>query len=368
MLTKRERQILGWIKANPSISQREIAERAQITRSSVAVHISNLIKKGAILGREYIISDRPYVVVIGGANMDVAGKPDVTLIPHDSNPGTVRMSPGGAGRNVAHNLALLGCDVKLISAFGDDARGRDLAESCRRAGIDVNDSVTMPGATTSSYVFIMNEQGEMQLAVADMKIFDRLVPATLERRLDVIDRAAICVVDTNIPKESLSYLAKKVTVPLFCDPVSTAKAVKLKGILGRIDTLKPNLLEAEALSGVPITDDDSLRLAAKTLLRTGLKRVFISLGDGGIYCADHETELKLPTIAHNVVNATGTGDTMMAAIAWASLMGGGLTEAGAAGLAAAAVCAESPETISPYLTTEGIRRRIDAAGLSNVEK
>ncbi|MFR0788393.1 MAG: PfkB family carbohydrate kinase [Vescimonas sp.] len=57
-------------------------------------------------------------------------------------------------------------------------------------------------------------------------------------------------------------------------------------MLGKLHTLKPNRLEAELLSGVPITDTDSLHRAAQTLLETGLHRVFISLGADGVYAAD----------------------------------------------------------------------------------
>lgn len=53
-MTQRERQILQWIEADPMISQEALAERAGITRSSVAVHISNLMKKGYIAGKGYV--------------------------------------------------------------------------------------------------------------------------------------------------------------------------------------------------------------------------------------------------------------------------------------------------------------------------
>lgn len=358
MLTERELEILAWIRENPSISQKEIAERAHISRSSVAVHISNLTKKGAILGRRYMLADSPYVVVVGGANMDVAGKPDLSLVARDSNPGTVRMSPGGAGRNIAHNLALLGCDTRLVTAFGDDTRSRELRESCRQAGIETSDSLVVPGGSASTYLFIMNEDGEMELAISDMKIFDELTPEHLERRLNLIDQAALCVVDTNIPAESLRYLAEHTSTPLFCDPVSTKKAVKLEGIVGRLHTLKPNRIEAQTLSHVQIHDDASLRRAAEVLLDTGLERVFISLDHEGLLCADHEQMVRLPTLCHDVVNATGAGDTMMAAITWAFLQGEGLVESGVAGLVSSAVCMEAPTTINPALSVDEVRRRM----------
>ena len=358
MITERERQILEWIRENPSITQKEIAERARISRSSVAVHISNLTRKGAILGRQYVLSDRPYAVVVGGANMDIAGRPDRELVPRDSNPGTVRLSAGGAGRNIAHNMALLGCDVRFVSVFGDDSRAKDLMDQCRAAGIDIADSAVIQGAATSTYLFIMDEAGEMELAISDMSIYDELTPALLERKLDVIERAAVCVVDTNIPAESLRWLAEHVSVPLFCDPVSTAKATKLEGILGGFHTLKPNRLEAQTLSGVDIRDEASLRLAAEKLLDMGLEQVFISLDTTGLLCADRERQVVLPVIPGTVVNATGAGDSMMAAIAWAFMNGEDLEGQGLAGLATSSLTVEAAETINTGITADAVRERI----------
>ncbi len=361
MITERERQILEWIRENPSITQKEIAERAQISRSSVAVHISNLTRKGAILGRQYVLSERPYAVVVGGANMDIAGRPDKALVERDSNPGTVRLSPGGAGRNIAHNMALLGCDVRFVSVFGDDSRAKDLMDHCRDAGIDVTDSAVIQGAATSTYLFIMDETGNMELAISDMSIYDNLTPAMLERKLDVIERAAVAVVDTNIPRESLEWLASHVSAPLFCDPVSTAKAAKLDGILGSLHTLKPNRLEAEALSGIRIEDEASLRKAADRLLDIGLTQVFISLDSAGLLCADHERQIVLPIVPSNVVNATGAGDSMMAAIAWAFMNGEDLEGQGLAGLATSSLTVEAAETINTAITADAVRERMDLA-------
>ena len=117
-MTQREVTILQWIQENPLISQQELADRAGITRSSVAVHISNLMKKGYIDGKGYIVRTAPYAVVVGGVNMDIGGTPLAPLVRQDSNPGRVRMSLGGVGRNIAHNMALLGLDVRMITALG----------------------------------------------------------------------------------------------------------------------------------------------------------------------------------------------------------------------------------------------------------
>ncbi len=79
-MTQRERQILQWIESDPMISQAELAQRLGITRSSVAVHISNLIKKGCIAGKGYVLRTGTYAVVIGGVNIDICGKSFAPLV------------------------------------------------------------------------------------------------------------------------------------------------------------------------------------------------------------------------------------------------------------------------------------------------
>ena len=107
-MTQRERQILRLIEADPMISQQQIADELGITRSSAAVHISNLIKKGHIAGKGYVLRTGSYAVVVGGVNVDIGGIAFSPLVAADSNPGTVKISLGGVGRNIAHNLSLLG--------------------------------------------------------------------------------------------------------------------------------------------------------------------------------------------------------------------------------------------------------------------
>ena len=70
----------------------------------------------------------------------------------------------------------------------------------------------------------------MALAVSDMSICDKITPAYLAANLPILQNAQVIVADTNIPAETLQYLAETVTVPLFVDPVSTAKAEKLRPI------------------------------------------------------------------------------------------------------------------------------------------
>ena len=340
-MTQRERQILKWIEENPLISQQELADKAGIARSSVAVHISNLMKQGHIAGKGYIVRTAPYVVVVGGVNLDIGGRPHGELVAADSNPGQVRMSLGGVGRNIAHNMALMGLDVRMLTAFGDDMNAQRIAASCGELGIDISQCLTVPGGATSTYLFITDGHGDMALAVSDMEIYEHVTPAFLAGRARLLQNAQLLVVDTNIPAQSIAWLAENIRLPIFADPVSTAKAEKLRPVLGKLHTLKPNRLEAELLSGVPITDEASLNAAADALLATGLRRVFISLGGDGVFAADHSGRVHVPCCPGEMVNTTGCGDAGMAAIAWAYLEGTGLEDTARAAMAAGAIAMES---------------------------
>lgn len=358
-MTQRERQVLQLIEKDPLISQQQIADALGITRSSAAVHISNLSRKGLIAGRGYVLRSGSYVVVVGGVNVDIGGRSFAPLVAADSNPGRVTVSLGGVGRNIAHNLSLLGMDVRLLTAYGEDAHGAQVAASCSELGIDLSHALRTADAPTSTYLYLADNRGEMALAVSDMSICDRISPSYLASQLPLLQNAQVVVADTNIPQESLEFLAENCNVPLFIDPVSTIKAEKIRGILPGIHTLKPNALEAELLSGVPIHGPEDTRQAAKKLLELGIHRVFISMGGSGVCAAMGDKCVILPPLPGNRVNTTGCGDAFMAALTWAYLEGMDLEHTALAGLAAGSIAMESPETINPALCAAAVKKRMN---------
>lgn len=358
-MTQRERQILQLIEANPMIQQQEIADKLGITRSSVAVHISNLTKKGCIAGKGYVLRTGSYAVVVGGVNVDIGGRSFKPLVGEDSNPGEVMTSLGGVGRNIAHNMSLMGLDVRLLSAYGDDINGERVAASCSELGIDLSNALRVPGAATSTYLYITDPEGEMALAVSDMEVCKKITPEYLSKNLALLQNAQVVVADANIPRESLEFLADNLFVPLFVDPVSTVKAEKVRKILPKIHTLKPNRIEAELLSGVKIENEEDAEKAAKSLIEKGVRRVFISMGAKGVFAATAKESLWHGIIPGKMVNTTGCGDAFMGALVWAYLEGMNLEDTAAAGLAAGSIAMESDETINPLMCEEILRKRMN---------
>ena len=299
-----------------------------------------------------------YIAVVGGANIDIGGRSLAPLRSGDSNPGIIRSVLGGVGRNIAHNLALLGAEVKLVTALGEDDGARRIEESCAALGIDLSAALHVPGAATGTYLFIDGPDGDMALAMNDMAVFECLTPDHLNTVLPLLCDAALVVVDANLPAESIAYLAQHCTAPLYGDTVSAAKAARMQPVLGRFHTLKPNRMEAELLSGISITDEKSLFAAADALLGTGLRRVFLSLGAGGVLAAEGEERILLKNPPVQLVNATGCGDAFMAALAFAAQEGSDLAAAARLGLAAAAIAAESAETINPAMSKTNLLARL----------
>lgn len=300
----------------------------------------------------------PYAVVCGGANIDIGAHSFAPLRDRDSNPGRVELSLGGVGRNIAHNMRLLGVPTYLLTALGGDSRALQIEQSCRELGIDLSHALRVPDGRTSTYVFVGDSDGDMAIAVSDMEICEKLTPDYFASQLDLLNGAAAVVIDANLPRGSIAYLTEHCTAPIFIDPVSTVKAEKLRGLLARVHTLKPNRIEAELLSGVQITDGESLRQAAQALLDQGVKRVFLSLGGDGVLAAQRGEVHAAPICKAEMCNATGAGDAMMASLVWSFLSGRTLAESAAAGTAAAALAVESEETINPAMSAEAVERRM----------
>jgi pseudouridine kinase len=229
-MTNREQEILQLIRKNPMISQQRLADILGITRSSVAVHISNLIKKGRIAGKGYIVNDEEYVMVVGGVNVDIIGFPNATLLPRDSNPGRVKISPGGVGRNIAENLVKLGVYTRLISAIGDDIHGHKILDEARLIGLDMQDSLILQ-EPTSTYMAVLDEKGDMNVAISHMDAIEKISIDFIRQKKALIENAKACVIDTNIPREVIEYVITHCQKTVFfLDTVSTGKAQKVKCI------------------------------------------------------------------------------------------------------------------------------------------
>ncbi|MBV1708450.1 MAG: winged helix-turn-helix transcriptional regulator [Erysipelothrix sp.] len=358
-MTQREKEILTILKSEPTISQQDLADRLGITRSSVAVHITNLLKKGYILGKGYIVQEDPYIVVIGGANIDIQGVPKKKLTYRDSNIGEVKVSLGGVGRNIAENCARLNITTRLISVIGDDLYGQQMLKHAQSIGLHMQDCVILPQTSTSTYLSILDESHDLAVSINHMDTIEFLTVENLKAKRSLIEHAQLCVLDTNLSESVLKFLLTSFPNTIFfVDPVSGTKALKLQPYLQRIHTLKPNLLEAKMLSSIE-ENLPSLDVLAKSLKA---QRVFISLGSQGVYVLEGRRHIHLQSPPVDVINATGAGDAFMAGLVYAYLKGMNIEDTAWIAMGASRLALSHIDTINPNLceelllkTTEEIR-------------
>jgi pseudouridine kinase len=354
-LTNREQQIVALLRGDPMIASAAIAERLSTTRSAVNVHLSNLARKGVILGRGYVLSEEPGVVVIGGANVDVKARSAAPATRRTSNPGRVSLASGGVARNIAENLARLGIRTHLVAAVGRDALGDNLLAQTSAAGVRV-EFIHRTDLPTGTYTAVLDSDGELILAVADMAATDELRPSHINAARDVIAAAGLVVLDGNLAPASLEHaldLASAAAVRTMLEPVSVPKAKMLTAFITAdrpLYALTPNQDELTALTGQPARTDRQLRVAADSLHKRGVENVWIRLGEKGSLLSASGDATFIPAEPATVEDVTGAGDSMLAAFCYALLEGKGPVDAARYGHAAAALTIASPHTVRPDLT------------------
>lgn len=360
-LTSLEQRIVAILRRDPLIGTAAIAEQLGTTRAAVNVHLSNLGKKGVILGRGYLLSEQPGVVVIGGANVDIKARSAAPAVQQTSNPGHGSMTPGGVARNIAENLARLGTHTHLIAAVGRDPLGDNLLAQTSAAGVRV-EFVHRSDRPTGTYTAILDSDGELIVAVADMAATEDLGPEQVNQARDVIANAGLLVLDGNLSTAALEHaldLAAAAEVRTILEPVSVPKATVVAGLVTAerpLFAVTPNRDELAALTGLPARTDRQLRLAADDLHRRGVQHVWVRLGAKGSLLSSATGEaVDLEAVPTTVEDVTGAGDSSLAAFCHAIIEGQDPVEAARFGHAAASLTIASSHTVRPDLTPRLVR-------------
>ncbi len=358
-MTKKEKEILEIIRENPLIEQSEIARLLNISRSTVAVHISSLQNQGYISGKGYILKEEDYIVGIGACNVDVYGRSRIPIRTHYDHPADIVSAVGGVMHNIICNYVKLGGKADLITAYSDDAYGMMIVADCKRNGIDIHDSLLVNGATSGIFMQIQDENNDMYMAICDMSILENVTPAYLRSKEKTIRNARLVVMDPSLSDDVIKELISicKDHTPLYIDPISDNYALKMREYVPYFDLIKPNKGELENLSGVKIKDDKDLIKAVDRLLEQGTKRIVVSLGAQGVLYADKDRKIrkKLPEEKH-MVNASGAGDALMAAIIYGDVNGLDIEKTLDYGMAAGIAAIRSENTISNEMSVELLDR------------
>ncbi|PZM13130.1 carbohydrate kinase family protein [Rhizobium tubonense] len=295
------------------------------------------------------------ILVLGGAHIDRRGRISGDTAPGSSNPGAWFEEPGGGGFNAARNLARLGFDVRMISPRGGDATGEMVAEAARQAGVDDRPFVFLD-RKTPSYTAILENDGNLVIALADMELYRLFGPRRLMIRSvrDAFDEADLILCDANLPTETLTAIAARATKdakPLAAIAISPAKVVRLNACIAGVDYLFLN--EAEAAALTQSRPENALQWIDQ-LRALGLKGGVITRGQRPVVAFSESEMVSLqPPAVEDIADVTGAGDSLAAGVLSALLAGLDLSEAVRHGVAAAAITVQSPfataENLSPEL-------------------
>lgn len=300
------------------------------------------------------------ILVIGGANIDIMGYPlGKKLIRKDSNPGTIEFSLGGVGRNIAENMHLLDLEVVFIGVVGDDDNGRKIIRESENAGIDMSCVRVTDKMDTSVYMCILDENRDMDIAVCQMGITDLIDKEYIDSVYEETKESEIIVLDGNLKKDQLEYILDKYNGSEFVfDPVSSTKAMNAVDLIGRFDCIKPNIIEAEALTGIKISNEDDLGRAARILHEKGVESVFITIGSKGTYYSRGDKSGILEVESKDMKNATGAGDAYMAGLVYSLKMKMDIIETAVFASKCAEMAVSVEETINRNISLKKITQEL----------
>jgi len=350
-LGPQERAVLERLIANPFVGQQELANVLGLARSTVAAHIVQLMQKGFVLGRGYVMAQGKRIVCVGGATVDHKYHAAAPLIPGTSNPVNGQRSFGGVARNVAENLARLGVATSLVTIVGDDENGRAMLRHLRDIGIDTSQTISTVERPTAEYAAILDPRGSLAIGVADMEIFDLFTAAHIERIWPHLAAASWVFADCNLPADMLAGLIapkRGARFRLAVDAVSMPKGQRLPEDLSGIDLLFLNRGEARA-----ILDDDLPPIKAANALRArGAQNVVLTLGAKGCVVATDEEARPMPSIRAHLVDVTGAGDAMISGTLYRMVAGERPLVAARTGALLASMTVESEATVHPNLSAQ----------------
>jgi ribokinase len=260
--------------------------------------------------------NKPKIVVVGSSNMDLVVKsPRIPAKGETILGGDFIMTPGGKGANQAVAAAKLGAEVYFVAKLGDDIFGRQSLSNFQKVGIRTDYIVQTKEAPSGVALITVDDAGDNMIVVAPGANL-KLSPDDVKKAQSAITSSGAVAAQLEVPLETVEFAARlsnDAGVPFILDP---APAQKLSDeFLRMVDILTPNETEAEILTGIKVTDENSAMAAAKNLLDRGVKAVILTMGSKGYILATNDGVEFVPSVKVDAVDATAAGDAFTGSLA-----------------------------------------------------
>ena len=268
---------------------------------------------------------RPRIAVVGSANVDMVTfadrfpKAGETIFGQNFDLGF-----GGKGANQAVAAKLCGADVSMVARVGGDLFGPATIKNFEALGIDASHVKQVEGVSSGVAPIFVEPSGQNRIIVVK-GANDRLTPADVNAAADVLKQVQCIVLQFEIPMETVYYtiqFARKHGVRCILNP-APAHAIDMHAITG-LDYFIPNESESETIAGMPVRNVEDAKRCAEKLLKSGVKRVMITLGANGSLLAGADGMQHVAPFSVKSIDSTGAGDAFIGS--FAVFLGEGLPE------------------------------------------
>ncbi|KQX50464.1 MULTISPECIES: carbohydrate kinase family protein [unclassified Ensifer] len=300
------------------------------------------------------------IAVFGGAHIDRRGRISGTTAPGSSNPGSWFEEAGGGGFNAARNLARLGHSVRMISTRGGDAAGEMVTAAAAAAGV-IDSPLTFLDRQTPSYTAILENDGNLVIALADMELYRLFSPRQLQRRAlrEVIAASKLVLTDANLPEETIAALAqsaagnRRIVAGI---AVSPAKVIRYRPCLSHLSFLFMNESEARALTGKEAAEAEEWPALLRGL---GINGGVVTRGGRAVVAFEGDSAcVVVPPALPALADVTGAGDALASGFLSARLAGRDIADCLRHGIAAAGLTLRSPLAASEEMSAANLEQAL----------
>ena len=300
------------------------------------------------------------LTVIGATNIDILATTLATFKSYESNPARIIMGVGGSGKNISHNLSLLGEKVQFISLFGDDYFGEICQNECQRLGFDIRHSAIPKNGRCSMFTCINTPEGELRAAASDMQIMSKMSPEFLSEHINAINQTDLVIVESSVPAESIAYLMDNCLVPIYGHTTDVKSAPVFYEALQLAETphLMALAINEAAATNIFATCEELKSLKtpdeiAPIVADLGVSYIYITLSSHGVYCyapSFGNKGVTLPAIPIDaIVDSNGAGDAFVAGAVYAHIHDIPFPDTAHFGLHAAQATLQVPSMVNPTL-------------------
>lgn len=258
------------------------------------------------------------IVCMGSVNMDLCmymqAMPAVGETVRTDNFATY---PGGKAGNQAAAAGELGGHVCVLARLGDDSFSSQLTEELRKHGVEDRYLIYEKGATAGIAMIRIDAQSRNSISFTP-GANAAISPADVRANADAFEEGGILLITLELPLDTVREamkLAKERNMQVVLDPSPVPEGGLPADLCAMVDYAKPNEVEAELLSGVPVKDFESAAVACERLMNMGIAHPVISMSDKGAYTCIDGKPVQIAPVKVDAIDSTAAGDVFLGAFA-----------------------------------------------------